>query len=213
MAIIDGTPFNDVLFGDDADDLITAGDGNDRVYGGNGTDIVSGGAHADVLYGGDGQDVQFGDVGDDQVLGELADDTLDGGAGNDLVDGGAGNDLIQGEAGADLMVGGLGADTFRLDDGHTGAGLAPRDRVAGFSRSQGDRLDVELIDANLNAAGDQDFVFRGTNAFTGIGQIRVVSSGADRIIQLNNDSDLQADLEIVLVGFGTAVQAGAFGDL
>ena len=103
------------------------------------------------------------------------------------------------------MFGGPGADRFWFDDGDTGLGAANRDRISDFLRSQGDKLNVELIDANLNVAGDQDFVFRGTAAFTGIGQIRVVASGADRIIQGNNDSDMQADFEIILVGFNTAV--------
>lgn len=110
------------------------------------------------------------------------------------------------------MVGESSADVFFFDDRHTGLGAASRDRISGFSRGEGDKLIVEPIDANLNLAGDQDFVFRGTGAFTGTGQIRVVASGADRIIQGNNDSDLLADFEIVLVGFGQAVQAGDFSD-
>ena len=61
--------------------------------------------------------------------------------------------------------------------------------------------------------GDQDFAFKGTAAFTGIGQVRFVSSGTDRILQFNNDTDLQADFEIVLKGFGTAVLASDFSHL
>ena len=91
--------------------------------------------------------------------------------------------------------------------------IANRDRIVDFLRNQGDKLNLELIDANLNVGGDQDFVFRGTGAFTGIGQIRVVNSGADRIIQGNNDSDKQADFEIVLQRFNTAVLASDFSDL
>ena len=105
------------------------------------------------------------------------------------------------------MLGGLGADEFWFDDGDTGFGAANRDRIGGFVRGQGDKLNVDLIDANLNVAGDQDFVFKGSAAFNGIGQVRFVSSGSDRILQFNNDSDLQADFEIVLVGFNTAVLA------
>ena len=85
-------------------------------------------------------------------------------------------------------------------------------------RGEGDKLDVEAIDANLNVAGDQDFTFKGSAAFTGIGQLRFVTSGQDRIIQGNNDSDLSADFEIFLRLFnspspGSAVLASDFSDL
>jgi Ca2+-binding RTX toxin-like protein len=66
---------------------------------------------------------------------------------------------------------------------------------------------------SIVAGGGNDLVYGGAKAFTGIGQIRVVNSGADRIIQGNNDSDMQADFEIVLVGFNTAVQADDFSAL
>ncbi len=138
---------------------------------------------------------------------------VDGTLGNDLLYGGDGSDRLEGGAGVDLMSGDLGADIFGFDDGHTGIGSANRDRIAGFWRGEGDKLDVDPVDANLNLGGDQDFVFRGTGAFTGVGQIRVVSSGADRIIQFNNDSDLQADFEIVLQGSNQPVLGSDFGHL
>src|SRR3954465_14435401 len=63
MAIINGTPGNDLLFGTESHDTIHADAGHDyiRARGGN-----------DALYGEDG------------------DDYLDGGPGDDLIDGGAG---------------------------------------------------------------------------------------------------------------------------
>ena len=81
---------------------------------------------------------------------------------------------------------------------------------SGFSRIEGDRLNVDFVDANLNAAGDQDFVFKGATAFSGIGQVRFASSGTDRILQFNNDNDLQSDFEIVLKGFNANVLGGDF---
>ena len=138
---------------------------------------------------------------------------IHGTLGDDVLVGGDQNDVITGSAGNDRLFGGNGADRFVFDDGHTGLGAANRDRIGDFVRAQGDKLDLDLVDANLKVAGDQDFVFRGTAAFTGIGQVRFVASGADRIIQLNNDSDLQADLEIVLKGFGKAVLATDFDHL
>ena len=40
-----------------------------------------------------------------------------------------------------------------------------------------------------------------------------MTSGADRVLQFNNDSDLQADFEINLVGFNNGVLASDFSDL
>jgi Ca2+-binding RTX toxin-like protein len=183
------------------------------LFGGNGNDRVDGGDGNDVLSGGDGNDDMLGQAGNDRVYGGNGVDAVFGGTRNDTLYGGDSDDRIEGGSGLDLMYGDLGADTFRFDDGHTGLGPAKRDRIVGFSRSEGDKLDLDPVDANLNVAGDQDFVFKGTAAFTGIGQIRIVASGADRIVQLNNDSDLQADLEIVLQGFGTSVLATDFSHL
>ncbi|HMR54527.1 MAG TPA: calcium-binding protein [Amaricoccus sp.] len=191
-ATISGLNGNDKLTGMEGVDLLFGGNGNDNLIGNGNRDSLSGGAGNDSLDGGSGNDV------------------LDGGAGNDIIKGGNGNDRIRGDAGADQMQGGSGADQFWFDDGHTGLGTAGRDRISDFSRSQGDKLDVDLIDANLNVAGDQDFVFKGTGAFTGIGQVRVVSSGADRILQFNNDTDMQADFEITLAGFNTNVLGSDF---
>ena len=193
--VIKGFDDRDTLFGLDGDDRLYGGDGNDRLDGGDGNDRLDGGAHNDYLVGRKGNDV---------MLGGLDNDRLVGGAGNDSLYGGDGNDRLEGGAGADI---------FGFDDGHTGIGSANRDRIADFSRGEGDKLDVDPVDVNLNLGGDQDFVFRGTAAFTGIGQIRVVSSGADRIIQFNNDSDLQADFEIVLQGSNQPVLGSDFGHL
>ena len=78
-------------------------------------------------------------------------------------------------------------------------------KKTGFLRSERDKLKIDVIDLNLNVAGDQDFVFRGTAAFSGIGQIRVVASGTDRIIQFNNDNNMQADFKVLLQDFNTGV--------
>jgi Ca2+-binding RTX toxin-like protein len=174
---------------------------------------LRGGGQNDTAYGGNGDDTVSGGDGGDRLDAGAGNDWIYGGTGNDTCRGGDGNDVIYGDAGADLMFGGPGADTFWFDDGDSGVGAANRDRISGFLRNHGDKLDLDPIDANLNLAGDQDFVFRGTAAFTGIGQIRVVGSGADRIIQGNNDSDLQADFEITLVGFNTGVLASDFSHL
>jgi len=216
---------------DPRDANIVATNGNDNyvsridgatILGLDGDDKLTGMGAADTLFGGNGNDQLSGNGGNDRTDGGAGTDFVDGGAGNDLLYGGAnsdnlyggaGNDRLDGGSGLDVMDGGSGADEFWFDDGHTGLTSANRDRIVGFSHAQGDGLNVDPIDANLNVAGDQDFVFKGTAAFTGIGQIRVVASGSDRILQFNNDSDLQADFEINLERYNGNVVLSDFDHL
>jgi serralysin len=46
--------------------------------------------------------------------------------------------------------------------------------ITDFRRGQHDHIDLSAIDADAGVGGDQGFVFRGTHAFTGAGQIRYV---------------------------------------
>jgi Ca2+-binding RTX toxin-like protein len=89
MAIIIGTPFNDVRNGTALSDLIDGLAGNDLLRG-------------------------LG--GNDRLVGGLGDDSLDGGVGNDWLDGGFGNDFLNGGLGADTMLGGFGNDVYLVDN-------------------------------------------------------------------------------------------------
>lgn len=100
---IQGSVFNDNLYGTLANNKLDGGLGNDslfgdngfdRLEGGGGNDLLSGGLNADTLIGGDGNDV------------------LGGGQGVDSMDGGDGNDSLSGGLGSDTMTGGIGADRF-----------------------------------------------------------------------------------------------------
>ncbi|NJM30938.1 MAG: hypothetical protein HC855_13320 [Rhizobiales bacterium] len=71
---VNGTGFNDVIFGSAA--------GN-RLSGGNGADVLDGRGGADILAGGAGNDTQQGGTGDDDLSGGDGNDTLRGGAGSD----------------------------------------------------------------------------------------------------------------------------------
>jgi Ca2+-binding RTX toxin-like protein len=81
---IDGTNFNDNLYG-------------------------SGGP--DEIHGRFGNDSLFGAGGNDWLFGEQGNDYLAGGAGDDLLDGGTGDDTLVGGSGADTLIGGEGFDT------------------------------------------------------------------------------------------------------
>lgn len=94
-----GSPFDDVIAGDDLSNLILGGSGNDRLEGLGDRDRLSGGAGDDIARGGAGDDflgdsVVNGPDGDDEFYGDDGNDAFSLGAGADLIDGGAGVDGI-----------------------------------------------------------------------------------------------------------------------
>jgi Ca2+-binding RTX toxin-like protein len=138
---------------------------------------------------------------------------LDGRGGNDQINGNAGNDTLTGGEGTDTLVGGAGADQFVFNAvSNSRAGAANRDVINGFDRgATQDIINLDPIDANTGVAGDQDFTFIGTGAFTGAGQVRVVSLGGPNacIVEVNVNSDLAADMQI-FVNLRTNMVAGDF---
>ena len=125
---IEGTDFNDVLVGDNADNWFEGGEGRDVIVGRSGDDELRGSAGTDKLKGGWGNDTLDGGDGVDVLVGQGDDDELNGGAGNDRLRGGNGNDTIIGGSGNDNLGGGFGADTFYFSEG--------RDRIVDFSKTQ-----------------------------------------------------------------------------
>ena len=148
----DPSSANKTIQGSAYDDYLYGGSGNDTLYGYEGADYLSGGSGHDHLYGGSEQDRLGGGEGDDNLQGDSGDDFLDGGPGNDsltdtdgnntllggdgddwlltgggdnITDGGNGNDslmviygghnVLEGGAGDDTLTGGSGTDT--LDGG------------------------------------------------------------------------------------------------
>jgi serralysin len=77
------------------------------------------------------------------------------------------------------------------------------DIITDFNTAE-DVLHFTNIDANETVAGNQDFTFIGTAAFTAPGQINWVTNGTDTFIQLNTNADLTVDGIIQLNG----VQSG-----
>lgn len=140
---IDGTPYNDTLFGTEEDDMIYGyeGDdilygeeGNDLLYGNQGDDTLFGSYGNDTLYGGQGNDLLFGDMhmeapissfndiiygndGRDTILGGFGDDSIYGGQGHDLILGNLGNDQLFGNLGNDTLIGGPGIDSLEGGEG------------------------------------------------------------------------------------------------
>ncbi|HEX7944516.1 MAG TPA: calcium-binding protein [Phenylobacterium sp.] len=130
----DGADF--IVGGPDFDD-INGNMGNDTCVSGGGDDWEVGGKDNDSLVGSAGQNLVYGNLGNDTCDGGDGFDIVRGGQDNDVVNGGAGDDFVSGDRGDDTMTGGAGADSF-----HT-FGEAGIDRVLDFSRSAGDRVQLD----------------------------------------------------------------------
>lgn len=127
------------------------------------------------------------------------------GEGNDLIDsrGGTINGAIIGGAGRDTMRGGLGEDMFTFYFTTDSAnGINNRDIITNFDRRE-DLIDLLAIDAKVAQANDQAFVFRGTKAFSGLGQCRIRDLGADVIVELNTLGGKAPEFSLYLKGVGS----------
>lgn len=218
----DGLAGNDVLTLGAGNDTGNGGAGNDTGYGGAGNDILFGeggfdmllgGADNDRLFGEDGADRLFGNAGRDNVQGGRGNDQVVGGLGNDILAGGEGADTLYGEGGADVLLGGLGADRFEMRaTSFSTVDAAGRDRINDFSRAQGDKIHLAVIDANGGAVGNGTFSFIGQNGFTGVrGQLRVQDNGSTQVVLGDVNGDGTADFAINVVGAGVPnLQAGDF---
>lgn len=204
---IEGGKGRDRLFGNAGDDLIFGGSDEDFIRGGIGNDTIFGGSENDTLYGdlgndfidgGTGDDVIFGVQGNDKLFGKSGHDRLAGGAGNDTLHGGLGNDTISGGPGADVLTGGLGEDVFVFGTPVQSGLGANADTITDLQRGV-DKIHVGLMDANVNAAGLQDFKFSGTAAADySIWWNRVVGTGVAVYGDVNGDG--KADFSIKLLG-------------
>ena len=119
-----------------------------------------------------------------------------------------GKDVISGGVGADDLFGGAGADTFvysSLKDSTVAA--SGRDNIYDFSRAEGDRIDLRLIDA-VSGGGDNAFVL--VNQFSKIaGQLTAKFAGGATLVQGDVNGDGVADFSINVVS-KTALVAGDF---
>jgi serralysin len=126
---------------------------------------------------------------------------LTGSIDNNRIIGNDAANIIDGSYGKDTLTGGGGADAFvwsSIDE--IGLFNLDPDIVTDYSSAQGDVLHFTNIDADETIAGNQDFTFIGTAAFTGPGQINLVSNGTDTFVQLNTNADLTVDGIIQLNG-------------
>jgi Ca2+-binding RTX toxin-like protein len=218
------------VIGGSNDDVITGSGVANNLQGGAGNDTLNGNGGADTMVGGAGDDTFITDGGDTitEALGggtdlvqssathtlaaNVENLTLTGGGaingtGNGLANviiGNTGANILTGGGLADTLTGNAGIDTFdfnALADSVAATGIDLITDFTGAGAAGGDLIDVNTIDANGTLAGNQNFAFIDTNAFTAAGQLRYVQVGTETFVQANTDADLTTiELEIRLTG-------------
>ena len=142
---INGSSFNDMLWGYAGDDTIDGGAGADTLVGGGGNDTYGVDNASDVVtenlnegidtvqsivsytLGANIENLTLtwtttgwvdgtGNDLDNILIGNEFSNILSGGAGADTLDGGSGHDTLDGGLGADVMTGGGGSDTYVVDN-------------------------------------------------------------------------------------------------
>ena len=219
-----GNEFNNFIFGSSGDNVINGGGGADYMSGGKGNDTYivdnpgdslfeNGDIHSTPENESEGFDTVLTSVNfnvglysEIEVLQAIgtANVSLTGSLDNNRIIGNDGINVIDGSYGKDTMTGGGGGDAFlwsSIDE--IGLFNFDPDIITDFNTAQ-DVLHFTNIDANETVAGNQDFTFIGTAAFTAPGQINWFTNGTDTFIQLNTNADPTVDGIIQLNG----VQSG-----
>jgi Ca2+-binding RTX toxin-like protein len=207
-----GNEFSNIINGNYGDNIIDGGGGADHMNGWQGNDTYIVDNVADDLFEnfGEGFDTVLTSVtynvglySEIEVLQATgtASINLTGSIDNNRIIGNDAANIIVGSYGKDTVTGGGGADAFvwsSIDE--IGLFNFDPDIVTDYSSAQGDVLHFTNIDADETVAGNQDFTFIGTAAFTAPGQINLVTNGTDTFIQLNTNADLTVDGIIQLNG-------------
>jgi RTX calcium-binding nonapeptide repeat (4 copies) len=139
--------------------------------------------------------------GTDTFLGSTSNDWVFGGLGSDSVSGAGGTDTIVGGQQADTLSGGVGGDLFDYNFVFESRFNSTADQILDFEVGV-DKIDLSGIDANETQAGNQDFVFIGNAAFTGVaGELRIDTVLIPGQISILGDTNGNAlpDLHIILV--------------
>lgn len=197
-------------------DTLAGGAGNDRYWLNNATDQVIERANGgtDVIYTTVSYSLAATTLVEDmrvygavalKLTGNSAANTLYGGVKADSLLGGVGADKLIGGGGRDLLYGGKDstADLFIFNNRSESAVGTARDLVYDFVSGR-DKIDLHLIDANANAAGNQIFGFGGLTARAY--SAWMVKSSGQLVVRLDVTGDARADLEIGLVGLANAVK-------
>lgn len=171
-------------------------------FGAGGADTLTGRAGDDTINGGGGNDVLRGGAGSDRLIGGAGNDLIEAGSGlRDVLVGGTGDDRLVGGTGYDVLYGDAGADRFLFTAAELASPQGRLDaRIADFSRSAGDRIDLSMIDAIVGGSDDA-FMFIGTAAFSGAaGEIRIAEVNGLRYLHGDTNGDGQVELVVRIDG-------------
>lgn len=134
----------------------------------------------------------------ENATGSGADDALFGTNGANRLEGAGGIDQLTGRGGADRFVFAKASDAQVVQDG--------LDLVTDFTRAEGDKIVLTVMDANTNATGNQAFSFIGTAAFTGrAGQLRAEALEDGMLVSGDLNGDGAADFQFGLLGLKSMI--------
>jgi serralysin len=192
---VNGSQFNDAIFGNDlANELFGMG-GNDYIVGGLGGDFIDGGTGQDAVdYAGslvgitialDGTAGTGGFAAGDRLFGiEIIEatnfvDVLTGNAQDNILEGRGGNDTLNGGAGADTLVGGLDSDTYIVDNA--------ADRI---TENGGQGIDTVLTSVSYTLTAGADVETLGTTNDVGTAAINLTGNANGNIVRGNNGNNV-----------------------
>jgi RTX calcium-binding nonapeptide repeat (4 copies) len=192
------------MSGQRSSDIMEGSYFDDRIFGCGGADTITGGGLDDAIHGGVGADLLFGGRGSDKLIGGRGDDVLSGSDDNDAIFGGQGNDRIFGGEGSDRLEGGLGFDAiFGGDDRSvdTFVFTAIEESLVGEDRDtiflfnpRFDVLDIQTLDANTSVDGNQEFVWGGFAS--GANSVWLTANRKGIILSGDVNGDAVADFEV-----------------
>jgi serralysin len=196
--VITATGFVNLEGSDVYDDHLTGDGAANQILGGGGNDTLAGGNGNDTLYGDGFYMHDYTDIG--QVGYTSGFTVIQDGNGTDTLDGGAGNDKLVGGLGVDTLTGDTGADKFVFETVQdSGVGAGNRDVITDFSHTDGDKIDLHLIDADTTLNGDQAFHLGGSSFTHSAGELIQFSDGSGNTILAGDvNGDGVADFEIQL---------------
>jgi len=204
----------DILLGNGGNDTLIGGAGDDYLVGGDGLDLYDGGAGVDTVSFFDAPGAVVIDLGTntvsndgysavtesisgvENVEGSHNGDQITGDAFANFLMGNDGNDVLTGGGGADILEGGQGLDVFMYTSvADSGVGSVLRDVILDFDAT------IDQIDL-LAIVNGGTFDFRTDiegGAFTGTAnRVEARFNNETKILEIDTDSDQQADMEIEL---------------